>query len=186
MSGQAGKLSSSRTSAGSAWTSTASKASKVCDHLVDPRRRGGATQHVADRRDDPRCRRPVLRRVEQRHQLEAKLRAAEGKLLGQQDVGLLGLEQVEQLPRALRAKDFVERRAVELRQFLQPCDRPRAAAAVDGTARRRAPARRPARRPRPAARRSRRRPDRARQGRGAAQMADAQQVLHVEEDARAS
>ena len=89
------------------------------DHLVDPRRRGRATQHVADGRDDPRGRWPALRRLEKRHQLEAKLRATEGKLFGQQDVRRLGFEQVEQHTRALRAKDIVERRAVELGQLLQ-------------------------------------------------------------------
>ena len=162
MRSQPAKLRANSTSLGSAWISTESKnSSKISTDLRDPLRRGRTAHHVAHRGDDQRPRAHRLRRLEERQQLEAQPRAAEGELLGDQDVGRLGAQQVEQaLGRARRGRP---RRAACRRggTARAASRRPRAAAAVDGSARRPGPGPGRARRPTPAARRSRRPPGRA-------------------------
>ena len=159
------------------------KRSKVS--TVSAIRAGEAERRTTSRTDDTISGRGFqrLRRLEQRQQLEAQLRAAEGKLLGDQDVGRFGAQQAHQRLRARGAEGLVERRAVEADQLAQ--------AFVAGAQRRQLMKARGAQieRRRRAARHQQHveaaRRQGARQRGGAAQMADAEQVLDIEEDARA-
>ena len=120
-------------------------------------------------------------RLEQWQQLEAKLRAAERELLGDQHIRRLGVEQLDQGARALRPEGVVQWRAVETAELAQafiarPHRRQLMEARLPETELHRAAAR--YQQHVEAARRQS-----ARQHGSAPDVADAQEMLHMEENA---
>ena len=102
----------------------------VHEHLVEPR--AGQRDHllgslgivlahqdVADGRDDPGRAGGGARGLEQGHELEAELTAAEGELFHQQNIGIDGLERVQQPRRPAVPPGVVDGLAMFVQQRLE-------------------------------------------------------------------